>query len=842
RFRAVTRIERDGRAQPLLGEAPLPPLAHAEPARGSPSASRLLALHSGERAPARLLLEVAIDRDGARTLIAELDAPRLIEQVQRELMLSQASLCVLRAREPVAGCSGPGGAQLLASFPERIARSTAGSFRWSGPGGEQLAGYARLALDSRFDAERWSVVLSEPASAILAPVERLRALFPAALLLVVIVVASAGAARVRALLGSLHALMRGARRIAGREFDAELRVESGDELQELAASLNAMSGRLAKQFSALERLIEIDRAILSATDGQGIATPILERISGLYASDYVALLLLETKNADCMTSYQVDPTRKRWTRGERPLLATQEVEQLRGRDAERPLAIGPDARGFLEPLAEAGMAQATALPLWIEQQLVGVLLLGQREVRSSELESLAFARQLADQAAAALSHVHRIEENRLLAYYDSLTGLPNRLLFMEHLRESLRRASRNGHRVAVCLLDLDQFKQVNDTLGHNAGDELLKFVAQRLTERLRSGSVARIGGDEFAFCLTNFSGVDSPARVAQGLLSEITRPYTLRNQEVFVTASVGISIYPADGQVVETVMKNADAAMYHAKRQGRNNYQFYTPSMNAMAVQRLAMESALRKAIELDQLRAFYQPVVDVQTREVVGAEALLRWVHPEFGMVSPGDFVPLAEESGLIIEIGEWMLREACAQARAWQDAGHGLFSISVNVSSRQFKDGSFLDVVRSALRDSALSPQTLTLELTESLLLDVAAVTVTLGRLRALGVKIAIDDFGTGFSSLGYLKHFPLDALKIDQVFIRNLTTDEGDSAITDAIITLARSLKLQVVAEGVETEAQLARLRAARCDAAQGFLFSEPVPADGFEKLLLEREGGA
>jgi EAL domain-containing protein (putative c-di-GMP-specific phosphodiesterase class I) len=264
--------------------------------------------------------------------------------------------------------------------------------------------------------------------------------------------------------------------------------------------------------------------------------------------------------------------------------------------------------------------------------------------------------------------------------------------------------------------------------------------------------------------------------------------------------------------------------------------------MNATAIQRLAMENALRKAIELDQLRVFYQPVVDVQTREILGAEALLRWVHPEFGMVSPAEFIPLAEESGLIIEIGEWVLREACAQARAWHDGGHQLFSMSVNVSSRQFKDGAFLDTVRRALSDTALSPQALTLELTESLLLDIEAVTITLGRWRELGVRIAIDDFGTGFSSLGYLKHFPLDALKIDQLFIRNLATDSDDSAIADAIITLAHSLKLQVVAEGVETEQQLAHLRQTSCDTAQGFLFSEPVPADGFEKLLLERENDA
>ncbi len=839
RYRALTLIDRAGVARPVFGPLLVPIQQQDEEKKHLASGKSLLSIREGVDQHSRLVFEVAIDRSDPARVIAELDVTRLIQSARLALTIPQTAFCLLSADEVVIGCSasdGPPPARALPPSPERAA---SGNFRWSSDGDEYLASYWSLSLKSDFREGNWFVVSSEPSRLVLAPLDRFRVIVPAAILLTIAVVGLLSVNQIRRLLVPLQALMLGTQRISNREFDTDVSVDSGDEFEELASSLNSMSGRLRKQFRALDRMVEIDRLILSAMDAQGIATPILERIGDLYASDYVALLLMETDTAESLTSFLSDPDQDRWTRSDMTLFSQEDVDRLRNRDQYSPIAIDAGMFHFLEPLAEANMVEAVALPLWIQQELAGVLVLGHREASSHQSESLAYARQLVDQASVALSNVRRIEENRRLAYYDSLTGLPNRLLFMEHLRESLRRAHRNGHRIAICLLDLDEFKQVNDTLGHNAGDQLLKFVAQRLTERLRSGSVARIGGDEFAFCLTNFSGADSPARVAQGLLSEITRPYTLRNQEVFVTASVGIAIYPADGQVVETVVKNADAAMYHAKREGRNNYQFYTPSMNAMAIQRLAMENALRKAIELNQLRAFYQPVVDVQTREVLGAEALLRWVHPEFGMVSPADFVPLAEESGLIIEIGEWMLRQACAQARAWHDAGHQLFGISVNVSSRQFKDGAFLDTVRAALNDTALSPQALTLELTESLLLDVAAVTITLGRLRGLGVKIAIDDFGTGYSSLGYLKHFPLDALKIDQVFIRNLTTDEGDSAITDAIITLAHSLKLQVIAEGVETEPQLARLRQVGCDSAQGYLFSEPVPADGFEKFLLERD---
>ncbi len=839
RFRALTLIDRTGVAQSLFGPLLTPAQHGTAEEQHLASGKSLLSIREDSDRSVRLLLEAAIDRDNIARVIAELDAEWLAQSARQAMTIPQTAFCLLNSNEVVIACSAPDGFSPPRVLPSGFARAVSGSFRWRGDGDEYLASYWSLFLKSNFREASWFVVSSEPSRLVLAPLDRFRVVFPSVILLTIAVVTLFSVGQIRRLLVPLEALMLGTQRISNREFDVDVRVESGDEFEELASSLNSMSGRLREQFSNLDRMIEIDRSILSAMETEGIAAPILGRIGDLYPNDFVTLLLKETESAEAISTFYSAPDSGSWARDEAQTFSKDDIDWLRSRDENSPIVIEAEVPHFLESLAEAGMRQAIALPLWIDQELAGLLLLGHRTLGTHEPENLAYARQLADQAAVALSNVRRIEENRILAYYDSLTDLPNRLLFMEHLRQSLRRAHRNEHRVAIGLLDLDEFKQINDTLGHNSGDQLLKLVAQRLTEKLRGGIVARIGGDEFAFCLTNFSGADSPARVSQGILSEIARPYMLRNQEVFITASIGIAIYPADGQVLETVVKNADAAMYHAKREGRNNYQFYTPSMNAMAIQRLAMESALRKAIELNQLRVFYQPVVDIQTREILGAEALLRWVHPEFGMVSPADFVPLAEESDLIIEIGEWVLREACAQARAWLDAGHRFFSMSVNVSSRQFKDGAFLDTVQSALSDANLSPQTLTLELTESLLLDVEAVTVTLGRLRGLGVKIAIDDFGTGFSSLGYLKHFPLDELKIDQIFIRNLTSDADDLAITNAIITLAHSLKLQVVAEGVETEQQLARLREANCDTAQGFLFSEPVPADGFEKFLLKSD---
>ena len=842
RFRALTLIDRAGVAKPLFGPRVAAAQHGAKQEKHLASGKSLLSVRVGSGRSTRLILESAVGRGNIAGVVAELDTEWLARSAHQALTIPQTTYCLLNSNEVVIVCSAPDGSSPPRSPPLGFSRAASGNFRWQGDGDEYLASYRRLFLKSNFHEDSWFVVSSQPSRLVLAPLARFQVVFPSVILVTILVVTLLSVGQIRRLLVPLEALMHGTQRIFNREFDVDVSVDSGDELEELASSLNSMSRRLHKQFRTLDRMTEIDRSILSAMDAEGIAAPIFGRIGELYSSDYVALLLMETEAAESITSFLSDSGPDPWTRSEMKVLSNEEIDRLRDRDESSPIVIDAEPPSYLEPLAAAGMVQAIVLPLWIHQELAGLLVLGDRAAGTNDSENLVYARQLADQATLALSNIRRIEENRILAYYDSLTGLPNRLLFMEHLRQSLRRAHRDRHRVAICMLDLDEFKQINDTLGHNVGDQLLKVIAQRLTERLRSGTVARIGGDEFAFCLTNFSGVDSPARVTQGLLSEITRPYTLDEQEVFITASVGIAIYPADGEELETIVKNADTAMYHAKRERRNNYQFYTPAMNATAIQRLAMENALRKAIELNELRVFYQPVIDIHTREILGSEALLRWINPEFGMVSPAEFIPLAEESGLIIEIGEWVLREACAQARAWHDAGHQLFSMSVNVSSRQFKDGAFLNIVQSTLLKSGLSPHNLTLELTESLLLDVEAVTITLGRLRGLGVKISIDDFGTGFSSLGYLKHFPLDALKIDQLFIRNLVTDPGDSAIADAIITLAHSLKLQVVAEGVETEQQLAHLREAGCDSAQGFLFSEPVPADGFEKLLLEMENEA
>jgi diguanylate cyclase (GGDEF)-like protein/PAS domain S-box-containing protein len=431
------------------------------------------------------------------------------------------------------------------------------------------------------------------------------------------------------------------------------------------------------------------------------------------------------------------------------------------------------------------------------------------------------------------------EKVSYLAQFDTLTELPNRNLFQDRLTQALALAHRNGRPMAVLFIDLDRFKQVNDTLGHGAGDLLLRQAAGRLRSSVRSSdTVARLGGDEFAAILNELAKPGDAGLVAQKIIDVFRRPFDLEGKETHVTASVGVTLYPTDGDNAEMLVTNADAAMYRAKEEGRSNFQYFTQDMNERARQRGELEAALRRALERDEFRLFYQAKAELATGKISGFEALLRWQHPERGIVSPGEFIPVLEETGLIAEAGEWVLRTACAQIKAWQEAGVKVPPVAVNLSARQFMQKNLEDAVRRILLDARVDPSLIEFEITESLLMhDPAGAARTLHLLKESGVRLSMDDFGTGYSSLGYLKRFPIDTLKIDRTFVRDLSTDADDATLTRAIIHLAQNLRLKVVAEGVETEEQLAFLRANGCDEMQGFLFARPAPAEECERMLRE-----
>jgi len=507
------------------------------------------------------------------------------------------------------------------------------------------------------------------------------------------------------------------------------------------------------------------------------------------------------------------------------------------------------------PAHHPPMKTLLAVPISHHGRVYGQIYLSDKEggepfSENDEELALSFARSL----SLVLDNTRKMEEVKqvrqsmdYMAHFDTLTGLPNRTLLKDRVQQAISHAQRNGSMVGILFLDLDNFKVVNDAIGHTLGDVLLKRVAHRISDCLRDGdTIARLGGDEFIVMMPDISDTQDAAKTASKILESLTLPLAIDQHEIFVSISIGISIYPDNSQNMDGLLADADGAMYHAKKLGKNNYQFFTPEMNRSAQNYMKLEKHLRHALEQNEFALYYQPQVDIETGVTIGVEALIRWFSPELGMISPEDFIPLAEETGLIVPIGAWVLKTACAQARFWQQNGLPI-RVAVNLSSRQFHQVQnqqhsrhlLLDTVMNALDETGLPPDLLELEITEGILMQHLGSTMEiLNTLKNAGVRLSVDDFGTGYSSLNYLKRFPIDMLKIDKSFVNDITTDPSDRAIVAAITVMAQQLKLEVVAEGVESMAQLEFLRELRCHYVQGYYFSKPLPAD--EVLFFLQQG--
>jgi diguanylate cyclase (GGDEF)-like protein len=761
-----------------------------------------------------------------------------------------SEICIIDDGAGIIHCSGDQRPIYPPGAKAEMHESASGFLEWDANETTLIAGYWTIFLRAHFAAPKWSMVVSQAQRHQARSIESFKRTFPLVIAGTLCLVLLLSINQIRRSMGPLAALQVGTGEISQGNFDTRVAVISGDEFEELAESFNGMAARLGLQFNALATMSEIDRAVLSVIDRSRIVQTLLTRIPDLYPCSAVSVSLLDYEVKGACETWVRRAEAAGGERKERCSLTEADLQELRAHPGSILLTEDDELPDYLSPLRDEEARGYVVLPILVKSEPVGIITLGIPTAEPTSADEFLQVRRLADQVGVALSNVRMFEQVRFLAYYDALTSLPNRVLFQERVKQALAQSKRDGQPFAIFLLDLDNFKRINDTLGHATGDELLQAVAGRVMESLRQNDtiarlsederiadVARLGGDEFTVLLTEIEGPQEAARVAARVVAMFERGFLLASREVFVTTSIGVAVAPYDGEDANTLLKNADTAMYHAKEEGRNNFQFYQESMSAVALHRLTLESRLRGALDRDEFVVHYQPVVDMTTGGIVGVEALARWGDPDSGIVSPDDFIPIAEETSLIIHIGEWVLREACAQTRRWEEEGLPPIRVAVNVSARQFLDQSLVARVYQALRETMLEPSRLVLELTESILMESARERDVLDELRAIGLRISIDDFGTGYSSLAYLTQFPLDSLKIDRSFVTGIDQNPDGIAIISAIVAMARSLGLKVVAEGVETLEELAVLRKQGCDEIQGYLFSKAVPADVIATYLRE-----
>jgi diguanylate cyclase (GGDEF)-like protein len=733
------------------------------------------------------------------------------------------------------------GIELPAKRRERFPSTNSGQFSFIHENTPYEGTYWKIPMKGMYTSADLIIVLAQPEALAFESIQQFSSIYPPVIVLTVLIVAFFITRLIIKYLSPLDQLKMATLKIADGDFTSHVDINSRDEFQALADSFNEMTRRLRSQFDILSAMAEIDRHILSSLNAGEIVETALNRLPNVLFCDLIAIAHIDP------TTYWVSDIHSRRTgqgtkilTGAIKLTLQDTLDLLAAQDSV--IEAGNDTRfsEFFDTIAQASKLQYLLVPVVVNGVLYSIISLGYLKHKMIPPESRTAARNFGDRIAVALSNAAWEEKLYQQAHFDSLTGLPNRLVLNDRLLQELARARRDNTQIAVIFIDVDRFKVVNDSLGHSAGDELLTKLAHTFVNAVRETDlVVRIGGDEFVIVITDINEdinlMSNVSAVAEKILASLSQTLVIEDQPMTISASLGIATFPKDADNSQDLLKNADAAMYHAKDAGRNTFRFYSPELNAAALENIKLEHELRGAIKKGELILFYQPKFDV-SRRIVGAEALVRWQHSELGLVSPAKFIPLAEQTGLIFEIGNWVLEQTCLLVNFLQDLGIKPVRISVNLSGIEFKRPELVEKVSEILSRTGANPDFIELELTESVAIgDINSCIERMNELKGLGLTLTMDDFGTGFSSLSYLKSLPLDVIKVDQSFIRQIESGGSSQAIVTAIIALAEGLGMDVVAEGVETEAQLEFLKQHRCGIFQGFLFSRPIPSEDFISLL-------
>ncbi|GAB5451893.1 MAG: hypothetical protein Hals2KO_22210 [Halioglobus sp.] len=711
-----------------------------------------------------------------------------------------------------------------------------GRLHWNAQDGSSVYAFTRdIFIPSKFAGRPWTIVALEEGATVFEPIRLFQWLFPGLMLFVALSVVLLVVRNTRKRLEPLSELQSTASQLGEGDFSVRIDLSSGDELEALGQSFNSMAAKLGSQFGFLTTMSDIDGILLTQPDAQNVADTIVQQIPDILDVNYLGVLVLDGDGAAGHLS-ACDTGGGKQTSSQRVVLDAALYAMI---DSGQDRIHVVDCARFqsLRAYFPARLEKLRIYPLGLEGALFGALCLDEREVDAFDAGRVGQTGDLIGRLTVAMSLVDRQQKLHFQAHFDEITGLPNRVFYIDRLEQYIRKAARDGERVGVIYADLDRFKFVNDTLGHHVGDKVLEETAGRLRTLIRdSDTVARISGDEFVVAIPGLDDLSDITRVCAGLVDTLSEPFQIHNQEFHLDVSVGISLYPEDGSSAEELLKNADLAMYRAKLHPGSAYELFEPAMNVEMSERYALGQELKKALSLKQLSLVYQPKVDAETHCIRSAEALVRWQHPERGWISPATFIPVAEETGLITQVGEFALQEACRQLALWRDDGLCIQQVAVNLSPHQILYSDIIESVKHNVASAGLEPAMLELEITESLLVeDYAKSESVLAELKALGVHLALDDFGTGYSSLSHLHRLSFDTMKIDRCFIDRLGEDRDAQAIVESILALGTNLGKNIVAEGVETQAQLALLQNSGCDLYQGYYFSKPLAADQMALVL-------